>query len=103
MQTLSLAEHRNNVAEAMEKNKLKAYGDYLLFESLDLYPDKGYDFTGWDGCEIREKKGLQLDSCAELLGVNPELILAWESGRVRVPLSYALFLELWEEKVDENG
>lgn len=76
---------------AQDPFELKRLGDRLLAESLPTRPPRpGLEPEPGSLPPLREKAGLTLGQLAEKLGVNPELLAAWESGRIRPPESLGL-------------
>lgn len=73
---------------------LKRLGDRLLAESLPTRePRQGLEPEPGSLESLRREAGLTLGQLAEKLGVNPELLAAWERGRIRPPESLGLIYQ----------
>lgn len=79
--------------EFWQKNQpqsLKRLGDRLLAESIPRIEPRGPEFYGVDLTARRVSLGLTLNQAAQILGVTPAILAAWESGEVRPPASLPL-------------
>ncbi|MFA5507885.1 MAG: helix-turn-helix transcriptional regulator [Vulcanimicrobiota bacterium] len=72
---------------------LKMLGDRLLAESLPhVESSTPREEVSKRAAESRQQLGWSLDKISETLGVNSEILIAWEEDRVKPPESLPLVL-----------
>lgn len=74
-------------------DQLKRLGDRLLAESLPRFEPRPEEFYPGDLSQLRLKTRYTQTQLAELLGVTPTVLAAWEEREVRPPASLALIYE----------
>lgn len=83
--------------QGQDPSQVEALGDHLLAECLPRYNGREYDFAFPASRlrELREKAGLTQAQLAEKMGVNPDLLNAWENDQLKVPGSlYLIYQQL---------
>ncbi len=78
-----------------DPSQVESLGDQLLAESLPRYNARSYDFAfpAQRLTELRQTAGLTLEQLAERLGVNPQLLAAWEGDQLKIPGSLYLIYQ----------
>ena len=83
--------------QGQDPSQVEALGDHLLAECLPRYNGREYGFAMpcFQLVELRKKANLTQEQVAEKLGVNPDLVNAWETDQLKIPGSlYLLYQQL---------
>lgn len=83
--------------KGQDPSEVEALGDHLLAECLPRYNGREYDFAFPVARlkELREKAGLSQAQLAAKMGINPDLIGAWEGDQLKIPGSvYLIYQQL---------
>lgn len=85
--------------KGQDPGQVEALGDHLLAECLPRYNGREYDFAFPPSrlIELREKAGLSREQLAENMGINPDMLQAWETDQLKIPGSIYLIYEQLEK------